>query len=125
MTVRKKADVLKGISREVRSNGGKPYVTYAIYFGTDELGKQIRTTRPSLAQARLCVDEYFRALAERRGVAVSLKPRQSCASFERLGLPVRAFVLAIRPVLSFQLPYTSEWCKINLIWFENGTIISL
>jgi len=90
MAVKSKQDVLKGIRRSHRSWGGKSYETFEIYFGTDEFGKKIRTSRPTMRRAREYVDEFFRSLDTNGGMLAALKPRDVLDAREALKMLAEA-----------------------------------
>ena len=75
MAIKSKSEIMRGIRKSYRAVGGKAYETWEIYFGTDDRGKKIRTVKPSLAEARLYVENYFRSLDTGGCVMTALMPR--------------------------------------------------
>lgn len=86
MAIKSKSEIMRGIRKSYRAVGGKAYETWEIYFGTDDRGKKIRTVKPSLAEARLYVENYFRSLDTGGCVMTALKPRDVLDAREALDI---------------------------------------
>lgn len=78
MAIREKKDVLKSISKVVKTVGGKAYEAYEVYFGTDHAtGAKIRKVKASLADAKACVEEFYRHVKTHGPVMGILTPKET------------------------------------------------
>jgi len=76
MSIREKKTVLKGIRQYNLTVGGKQYPTFEIYFGTDGHGKKLRENKPTMAEARARVEEFFTERKRVGDAVTALKPTE-------------------------------------------------
>jgi integrase len=90
MAIIEKKAVLKSIRRCERMKGGKPYLSFEIYFGTDGHGNKIRETRSTEADAKLRVEEFFRTYKKVGDAATLLTAAEMHDASEALKLLAEA-----------------------------------
>ena len=90
MSIRTKAEIIKGIKKNYRLVNGKAYETWEIYFGMDEAGKKIRTVKPTKQEAIAHVEAYFKALDAKVSNQVSLTPKDVLDAWEARDMLIAA-----------------------------------